>query len=58
MAKTDDEEEERLLDCEVCLKEIPLSEDSSDEVREYVSHYCGIECYQRWREGEGEPQSS
>ena len=44
-----DEPEEVLLDCEICMKEIPLSEDVSDEARDYVIHYCGIECYEQWR---------
>lgn len=37
------------LDCEVCMKEIPVSEDQSEEARDYIMHYCGIECYDRWR---------
>ena len=45
-----DELEEVLLDCDICMNEIPVSEDNSDEARDYVIHYCGIECYQRWRE--------
>jgi hypothetical protein len=51
---TDPPQEDALLECELCLQEIPLSDDRSDEVREYVAHYCGIECYQRWRAGEGQ----
>lgn len=52
------QEEVSQLDCELCLQEIPVSEDRSDEVREYVAHYCGIECYQRWRAGEGQDKTA
>jgi hypothetical protein len=39
-----------LLDCDICLEEIPVSELTSDEARDYVAHYYGLACYQRWSE--------
>lgn len=39
-----------LIECEVCLKEIPQTVGDNAEADEYVSHYCGLECYQRWQE--------
>ena len=36
--------------CEVCLKEIPESVAVSQEGNEYVHHFCGIECYDQWRQ--------
>lgn len=36
----------RLVECEVCLKEIPESAVFTPEGAEYVGHFCGIECYQ------------
>jgi hypothetical protein len=38
-----------LVACEVCLKEIPMSEASNCEASDYVIHFCGLECYERWR---------
>ena len=39
-----------MLPCEVCLSEIPDSVNMSAEADEYVSSYCGLECYQQWLE--------
>jgi len=39
---------EEQLACEVCLKEIPDTVHANAEADEYVSHYCGLECYQQW----------
>ena len=38
--------------CCVCCKEIPLDAAFTPEGAEYVEHFCGLECYQRfhtWR---------
>ncbi len=35
--------------CEVCLKEIPVSEAKSDEALDYVVYFCGLECYAKWK---------
>jgi YHS domain-containing protein len=35
-----------LLECGVCLKEIPESAAFTPEGGEYVGHFCGNECYQ------------
>lgn len=43
---------EQLVSCEVCLKEIPVSEARSAEAADYVVHFCGIECYVQWKEQE------
>jgi hypothetical protein len=41
-----------IVECEVCFKEIPVSEAKMDEAADYVHHFCGLECYARWREQE------
>lgn len=41
-----------MVDCSVCLKEVPVSEARSDEASDYVLHFCGIDCYRKWREQE------
>lgn len=36
--------------CEVCLREIPASEAKTAEALDYVVHFCGIDCYVKWKE--------
>jgi len=35
--------------CDICMKEIPASEVGSCEAADYVIHYWGLECYDKWR---------
>lgn len=41
-------EEGGQVSCEVCLKEIPISEAKSAEGSDYVYHFCGQGCYSEW----------
>jgi len=41
---------DEIVACEVCLKEVPISEAKSDEASDYVFHFCGLECYAKWKE--------
>ncbi|HEC20851.1 MAG TPA: DUF3330 domain-containing protein [Gammaproteobacteria bacterium] len=50
LAKKPSVAEARQLACNVCLAEIPESVAMSSEGDEYTQHFCGIECYNRWRE--------
>ncbi|MFZ3082267.1 DUF3330 domain-containing protein [Rhodoferax ferrireducens] len=36
--------------CEICLKEVPLSEAVVPEATDYVAHFCGLDCYQKWKD--------
>ena len=36
--------------CNICLTEIPESVAVSSEADEYAQHFCGIECYDIWRD--------
>jgi hypothetical protein len=38
-----------LVSCAVCQREIPLSAAASREASDYVEYYCGLDCYERWR---------
>ncbi|HHJ19236.1 MAG TPA: DUF3330 domain-containing protein [Gammaproteobacteria bacterium] len=49
MNKPDKTTETGQVSCEVCLKEIPISEAESDEALGYVVHFCGLECHEKWR---------
>ena len=35
--------------CKVCFKEIPLSEAVNEEATDYVLHFCGLDCYAKWK---------
>lgn len=44
-----DDELAPLISCAVCHHEIPLSAAVSREASDYVEYYCGLDCYERWR---------
>lgn len=49
---------EEMVECEVCLKEVPLSAAKNEEAQDYVAHFCGIDCFAKWKErGETEEKS-
>jgi hypothetical protein len=35
--------------CELCLKEVPVSEAVIAEATDYFTYFCGLECYERWK---------
>lgn len=37
------------ISCEVCHKEIPVSEAMRFETEDYVAHFCGLDCYSTWK---------
>ena len=41
--------EEIMVACDICLKEVPASEVKNCEATDYVRHFCGLECYEKWR---------
>ena len=43
-----------ILPCNVCLKEIPVSEALNEEAVDYVLHFCGLECYAKWEKHRNE----
>ncbi len=40
--------EKELVQCDVCLKEIPTSESKNTEASDYVAHFCGLDCHEKW----------
>ncbi|MGD2118539.1 MAG: DUF3330 domain-containing protein [Chromatiales bacterium] len=44
------EEELEKIACEICLAEIPPGKDEYVETDDYVMHFCGIDCYTRWKQ--------
>jgi len=45
---------DELIQCEVCLKEVPASDAESSETADYVAHFCGLECYEQWHKKKDE----
>jgi len=41
--------ENKKVSCNVCMKEVPLSEAKSAEAVDYVAHFCGLDCYNTWK---------
>ncbi|MCM2295337.1 DUF3330 domain-containing protein [Rhodoferax sp.] len=41
--------------CEVCLKEVPASEAIIPEASDYFVHFCGLECYEKWKKQGDKP---
>jgi tetratricopeptide (TPR) repeat protein len=37
------------VSCDVCLKTIPVSEARSEETAGNVAHFCGLDCYEKWK---------
>jgi hypothetical protein len=42
------------LECSVCHRDIPLSTSLWRESSDYVAHFCGLDCYDKWRQHGGE----
>ncbi len=44
----DKDNNDETIKCDVCLKEVPLSEAKNAEASDYVAHFCGLDCYDKW----------
>ena len=38
-----------LLTCDFCLKELPPNNGIREEGKDYVAHFCGLDCLDAWR---------
>ena len=50
MVKPSDPSAVAIIPCDVCHKEVPLSEAVIPEATDYVAHFCGLECYSQWKQ--------
>lgn len=41
--------DEEHVNCDICMKEIPASEAKNAEASDYVAHFCGLDCYDKWK---------
>ncbi|MDH5231145.1 MAG: DUF3330 domain-containing protein [Gammaproteobacteria bacterium] len=53
-----DKPQSEQLACDICLKEIPDSVDSTFEGDDYISHFCGLECYDQWQQQKAQKEES
>ena len=37
------------VSCDVCLKNIPISDAKIEQGSDSVAHFCGLECYAKWK---------
>ncbi|WP_416224115.1 DUF3330 domain-containing protein [Thiohalophilus sp.] len=42
------------VSCTVCRKEVPRVDALKDEGEEYIRWFCGLDCYNQWRQDENE----
>lgn len=47
---------ERVL-CKICLTEIPITEAIIPEATDYVAHFCGLDCYEKWKNQSKKPEA-
>mgnify|MGYP003424252163 FL=1 len=54
MTASDKTSDEVRIACEICLKEVPVNDAANPEADDYVAHFCGLECYEIWKNQDGE----
>ncbi len=42
-----------VVNCEVCLKEIPADAVKVNDAQDYVHHFCGLDCLEAWQKQAG-----
>jgi len=52
MSENKSQSDDDTVACSVCLKEVPLSEAVNEEATDYVVHFCGLDCYDKWKKQE------
>ncbi len=55
MTEQDKPIEGKKVQCETCLKEIPVSGAKVDESADYVRYFCGPDCFEKWKQQEHKP---
>lgn len=53
MATTEKPVKAEQISCEICLKEVPVSEATVPEATDYVVYFCGLACYDKWKSMHG-----
>lgn len=55
MVKPSDSSDVELIPCDICRKEVPLSAAVVPEAADYVAHFCGLDCYEKWKKQSERP---
>ncbi len=42
-----------VLTCDFCLKELPSGNGLHEEGKDYIAHFCGLECFEAWQKRHG-----
>ena len=50
--------ETKIIECEICMKEVPISEAKVFEATDYFLHFCGLDCYEKWKNQGKAPKDS
>jgi hypothetical protein len=50
MADNDEQETPTTIACDVCMAEVPASVAQTAEGPDYVQHFCGLDCLEKWQE--------
>jgi hypothetical protein len=56
MAKRNKSVEVEHVACEICLKEVPVTEAIIPEATDYFVHFCGVDCYDKWKRQGAKPK--
>ena len=56
IAQCDDEEGCSLVACEICMAEVPADAVNVTDAQDYVHHFCGLGCLERWQKQGGSHQ--
>lgn len=49
VAQCIDESACEIVRCAVCLKEVPADAIKVSDAQDYVHHFCGLDCLERWQ---------
>lgn len=55
MTTSDKRAKSELVACDVCLKQVPKSEVIVPEAADYFAHFCGLDCYEKWKNQRKKP---
>jgi hypothetical protein len=50
MTRPDRPIEPERVSCAICRKEVPKSESVAPEASDYLIHFCGLDCYEKWKQ--------
>ena len=50
MARADKPIAPERVSCKVCRKEVPKSESVVPEASDYLIYFCGLDCYDKWKQ--------